>query len=273
MNGGERGGAELAGPRAHATGQHAPRVPGKAAPSLIGCAGWSIARASAAAFPAEGSQLERYASVFDAVEINSSFYRPHRPQTYARWAESVPERFRFSVKLPRSITHDQRLHDIDDLLEQFAVEVGSLGKKLGCVLVQLPPSLRFDPALAQEFTTRLRGRFDCMLALEARHASWFDSDASALLEQRHITRVVADPPAGQPGPHQPTTSERYWRLHGSPHIYYSAYSDAFLARLRAELDSARAAGHRAWCIFDNTASGAATGNALALQVPTTDKEN
>ncbi len=257
----------------HALAKRAPAEGGKTAPSLIGCAGWSIARASAAAFPAEGSQLERYASVFDAVEINSSFYRPHRPQTYTRWADSVPERFRFSVKLPRSITHDLRLRDIDGLLAQFAGEVGGLGKKLGCVLVQLPPSLRFDPAVACEFTTRVRERFDCMLALEARHPSWFEDEARALLHKNHITRVLADPPAGQPGPHQPTTAERYWRLHGSPHIYYSSYDEGFLARLQTDLADTRAAGHTAWCIFDNTASGAAIGNALTLQAPAPRADN
>ena len=71
----------------------------------IGCAGWSIHKDAAAAFPVEGSHLERYARVFPAVEINSSFYRPHKPETYARWADSVPDGFRFAVKVPRAITH------------------------------------------------------------------------------------------------------------------------------------------------------------------------
>jgi uncharacterized protein YecE (DUF72 family) len=226
----------------------------------LGCAGWSISREAAPSFTGSGSHLERYAAVFNAVEINSSFYRPHQPQTYARWADSVPADFRFAVKLPRSITHERRLKDIDAPLAQFATEAGTLGDKLGCVLVQLPPSLALDAATADDFLHRLRGHFNGMLACEARHASWFSDDASALLQRHRITRVIADPPAGKPGPYVPTTDDGYVRLHGSPRIYYSSYDEAYLssvAKWLAERD--------AWCIFDNTASGAAIGNALQLR--------
>ncbi|NYE60747.1 uncharacterized protein YecE (DUF72 family) [Duganella sp. 1224] len=226
----------------------------------LGCAGWSISRDAAPAFTGPGSHLERYAAVFNAVEINSSFYRPHQRQTYARWADSVPDGFRFAVKLPRSITHDQRLRDIAAPLAQFAAEAGALGDKLGCVLVQLPPSLALDAALAAAFLQRLRGQFDCMLACEARHGSWFGDDASALLQRHRVTRVIADPPAGQPGPYVPTTEDAYVRLHGSPRMYYSSYDEAYLASVAAWL-----AGRDGWCIFDNTASGAALLNALRLR--------
>ena len=85
----------------------------------IGCAGWSIGYAKDVLGTGDGSQLERYARVFDAVEINSSFYRPHLPKTYARWAASVPARFRFSVKMPREITHARRLRDCAEPLQRF----------------------------------------------------------------------------------------------------------------------------------------------------------
>ena len=75
----------------------------------IGCAGWTIPTEHSAVFGGEGTHLQRYASRFSCVEINSSFYRPHRTTTYARWAASVPDNFRFSVKLPKTITHEQRL--------------------------------------------------------------------------------------------------------------------------------------------------------------------
>ena len=78
-------------------------------PSRIGTAGWSIPKAVANAFPASGSHLARYAQVLNAAEINTSFYRNHRPEVYARWAAQTPDGFRFAVKLPRTITHDQRL--------------------------------------------------------------------------------------------------------------------------------------------------------------------
>lgn len=230
---------------------------------LTGCAGWTIPRDSAAAFPGEGSHLERYATVFDAVEINSSFYRPHRAATYARWAASVPERFLFSVKLPRAITHEARLAGIDDALRRFASEAGALEAKLGCVLVQLPPKLAFQRALAADFFGRLRAAFGCMIACEARHPGWFGDEATALLEGAGVTRVIADPTKGQEGAHVPTTASIYARLHGAPRIYYSAYSPAYLAQLRDDMRVHAAAGRAVWTIFDNTASGAAVPNALA----------
>jgi hypothetical protein len=86
---------------------------------LVGCAGWSIPVPLQARFAAAGTHLERYAAGLPSVEINSSFYRPHLPATYARWAASVPPTFQFSVKVPRSITHERRLKDIEALLEAF----------------------------------------------------------------------------------------------------------------------------------------------------------
>jgi uncharacterized protein YecE (DUF72 family) len=231
---------------------------------LIGCAGWSLHKDAAAAFPVEGSHLERYAQVFPAVEINSSFYRPHRPETYARWAASVPDTFRFSVKLPRAITHEARLREVDEALDRFAAETGELGPKLGCVLVQLPPRGVFDDAVARDFLPRLRARFPAMLALEARHPTWFSDLATALLAEHGVTRVIADPPAGQPGPHVPTTDATYIRLHGTPRVYYSSYPHEFLLKVEREIAEYTAGGADLWCIFDNTAAFAAVPNALEV---------
>src|ERR1700742_467290 len=123
----------------------------------IGTAGWAIRRELAAGFPAQGSHLTRYAAEFNAVEINSSFYRPHRPSTYARWARETPDGFAFSVKLPRAITHEKRLKDAGAALDEFLTQCGALGEKLGCILIQLPPSLAF---VRTDFFDRLRERYD-----------------------------------------------------------------------------------------------------------------
>lgn len=234
----------------------------QACTQLIGCAGWGIPKEAAHAFPAEGSHLERYAAVFPMVEINTSFYRPHRPQTYARWAESVPDGFRFAVKVPRAITHDAGLQDIDGLLAAFAGEVGELKHKLGCLLVQLPPKFGFHDVTVRDFFLRLQERFDCMIACEGRHPSWFSEPATDLLRERGVTRVIADPAAGQPGPHVPTTQDIYVRLHGAPRIYYSSYSPDYLDALARDLAVHAAAGRQVWCVFDNTAAFAAVPNAL-----------
>jgi uncharacterized protein YecE (DUF72 family) len=228
----------------------------------VGVAGWSLPKEHSERFPAEGSHLARYAARLPAVEINSSFYKPHRSTTYARWAESVPEDFRFSVKLPKLATHERRLVDVDDVLDSFLAEATQLGDKLGPLLVQLPPSLPFSAEVAGGFFTELRARFDGKVALEPRHASWFEPAAERLVMQYHVARVAADPAvipaAADPGGWDGLV---YHRLHGSPRVYYSAYSDEYLEALAKTL--ARAArSAEVWCIFDNTAAFAATVNAL-----------
>lgn len=227
----------------------------------LGCAGWTLPRAAADRFPAEGSHLERYAAVFNAVEINSSFYRPHQPKTYERWAASTPAHFRFAVKLPKTITHEAGLVGADDALARFAGEAGALGEKLGCILVQLPPKLALDPAAARTIFAALHARFTCLIACEARHASWFDATATQLLRDANVTRVLAHPVVAYTGPFVPTAPTAYVRLHGSPRIYYSSYEPQQLADVQAWLARQPAS----WCIFDNTASGAAVPDALALQ--------
>lgn len=234
-------------------------------PLLVGCAGWSVPKADAASFPVEGSHLERYAATFHAVEINSSFYRPLRPATYAKWADSVPESFRFSVKVPRAITHDARMVDVEQQLVQFAHEAGELGEKLGCLLVQLPPKFGFVDEPARLFFRQLRDIFGRTIAFEARHPSWFSEAATELLVDSRVVRVIADPAAGQPGPHVPTSSDTlYVRLHGTPRIYYSRYTPEQVASVRRELARQAALGKTCWCIFDNTAAFEAVPNALEL---------
>lgn len=231
----------------------------------LGCAGWSINSATAHRFDGEGSHLERYARVLNAVEINSSFYRPHQAKTYARWADAVPDDFRFSVKVPRTVSHDARLAgpDAGAALQRFAAEANALGGKLGCVLLQLPPSLALSLPVADAFLHRLRDAFGCALACEARHATWFAEAGTELLRRHGVIRVQADPAAGQPGPHEATTTARYLRLHGSPKTYHSSYPGAYLEQVAARLQES-VSGADAWCIFDNTAAGAAQSNALQV---------
>jgi uncharacterized protein YecE (DUF72 family) len=231
---------------------------------FIGTAGWSIAREAAERFPAEGSSLERYAARFPVAEVNSSFHRPHRVSTWERWRDSVPDRFRFAVKLPKAITHERKLLECGEALDRFIREVGALGDKLAVLLVQLPPKLAFDRTLGAPFFEDLAMRSSAMIACEPRHASWFSGEADALLAGLKVARVAADPArcegAGTPGGWRGLS---YWRLHGSPVMYRSSYADRigfYADALQAEV----AAGREAWCVFDNTASSAATRDALVL---------
>lgn len=233
-------------------------------PLTIGTAGWAIPRAVAAAFPLQGSALERYASRFAGVEINSTFYRLHRPSTFLRWSTATPPQFRFAAKIPRAITHEARLRDCHGLLATFVQEVEPLGEKLSFLLIQLPPSLAFEPSVAADFFGGLRALApDKLLACEPRHTSWFEAEADALLARLHVARVAADPlrhpTADRPGGWREV---EYHRLHGSPRIYRSPYEPAYLEALAGRLAASEAA--QVWCMFDNTSAGAAAANALEL---------
>jgi uncharacterized protein YecE (DUF72 family) len=232
----------------------------------IGCAGWALRKEDAAACPPPGGHLARYARRFNAVEINSSFYRPHRRATYERWAASVPDNFRFAVKVPKAITHAARFAGSEAALDDFLNEAGGLGDKLGPLLIQLPPSFAFDSVIARTFFTALRQRFADNVVCEPRHAAWFGKEAVNLFKEFRIARIGADPaPVPAAGDADDFGGVCYFRLHGSPRMYYSAYETERLATIARRLHEAAQAGREAWCIFDNTAAGAALGNALELQ--------
>lgn len=175
----------------------------------------------------------------------------------------MPDGFSFAAKVPKDITHQRRLVDCREPIAAFAAQTAGLADRRGPTLVQLPPSLVFNADIAARFFDDLRrASEDTAVICEPRHASWFTSEADALLTKRHVARVAADParipeaavPGGWPG-------LRYARLHGSPRIYYSSYDDAAIARLATDAAASRT-DH--WTIFDNTASGAAVENALAM---------
>lgn len=229
----------------------------------VGVAGWSIPSRYKEELPGAGSHLQRYAGRLNAVEINSSFHRHHREQTYARWAAAVPPGFRFSVKLPRALTHEGKLTARADVLDRFVEEVRGLGDKLAVLLVQLPPKLEFNRRAASQFFKAVQRRVDAPLVCEPRHPSWSSKQATALLVDYSVARVAADPPpwsgaeipAGWPG-------LVYFRWHGQPRKYYSDYGAECLAKLKAQMLTSRAT--QVWAIFDNTAHGYALENALAM---------
>ncbi len=239
----------------------------------VGTAGWSIPKAVASTFPGDGTHLERYSRVLPCVEINTSFYRPHARAVYEKWAGRTPASFRFSVKVPRSITHEQRLRRARLPLVAFLEQVTGLGPKLGPILVQLPPSLEFDTRVVRAFFSCVRDCHGGAVVCEPRHPSWFSNAADRLLESLSIGRVAADPaisevarsPGGWFGERQGAApGAAYYRLHGSPRMYWSRYTAEQLARLGEDFRGL-ASGRDIWCIFDNTAAGAAIENALEVR--------
>jgi uncharacterized protein YecE (DUF72 family) len=229
----------------------------------IGTAGWSLPAQVRPDFPESGHLLQRYSARLDAVEVNSTFYRPHRPTTFDRWRELTPPAFRFALKLPKAATHDAGLIDCEPVLDRFFGEIGALAEKAGPILVQLPPSQQFDETLAERFFEAVRRRWTGAIACEPRHASWFTESAEILLLRRQVARVAADPPRhpqdGRPGGWPELA---YWRLHGSPRVYWSDYEAPALEAMAERLSASTA--RETWCIFDNTAAGQAAGNALDL---------
>jgi uncharacterized protein YecE (DUF72 family) len=233
---------------------------------LVGCAGWSIPRQHAHLFGEGDSTLARYATRFDLAEVNSSFYRPHQRKTWERWAAEVPAHFRFAAKMPQEISHERALRGCVPCIEKFLGEVGGLGDKLACLLLQLPRSRPLEARVAANFLAQLRKRYAGGLAIEPRHPSWFGTQANALLEEHGVARVAADPAlseeAARPGGDE---TIRYWRWHGSPRMYYSDYPDAALRALATQVRARAPRGTRRLAVFDNTAHAFATANAARLQ--------
>jgi uncharacterized protein YecE (DUF72 family) len=230
--------------------------------NYIGTAGWNIPRAHRDRFPAGGSQLQRYATLLTGTEINTSFYRSHAAATYERWGAGVPASFRFAVKLPKVLTHERSLEPDRDALARFLDEIAGLGSKIGPILIQLPPSLTFEERRVAAFFELLRASFTGAVVCEPRHPTWAAAQATPLFVSYEIARVAADPPRA-PGLSTPGgwSGLVYYRLHGSPQPYFSTYPPQRITDLAARL---RAATVPAWCIFDNTGSGAAAANALEL---------
>jgi len=230
----------------------------------IGTAGWSIPKQYANDLSQTGTHLTRYSQVFPCAEINSSFYRSHRHSTWAGWAASVPEDFRFSVKAPKAITHEAKLDCTSDQLKNFLSEARILNEKLGPILFQLPPKSAFVPVIAKAFLIMLRDLYPGPSVFEPRHPTWFTAEADHLLKKFNVARVVADPARIPQAATAGGWSELiYCRLHGSPRTYYSAYPETYLQTLAATI--AQQSTEEIWCIFDNTASGAAFGDAQTLK--------
>jgi uncharacterized protein YecE (DUF72 family) len=168
------------------------------------------------------------------------------------------------------VTHIAKLLNCGDALAQFFEQVAGLDEKLGPVLLQLAPRHAFDEGVVQDFLGMLRQMHCGPVAFEPRNASWFSPEADRVLREFKIARVAADPPKGSPLAAEPSGDKelRYYRLHGSPRIYWSAYDDAQIGTLAAQLHDHESG--ECWVIFDNTAAGEALKNALEIKRLLTD---
>ena len=167
--------------------------------------------------------------------------------------------------MPRTITHERKLQDAQELFVTFLEQTEGLAEKRGPILVQLPPSLSFDASVVTRFLDEVRTVYKGTMVCEPRHATWFSPEVASLLDGYGISRVAADPPP-VPEATAPAGWARlaYFRLHGSPRTYWSRYDEHAVATLAATVRSISSAAD-VWCVFDNTASGAAIDNACELR--------
>lgn len=199
---------------------------------LLGTSGWDYPEWVGPVYPARGvaDKLRYYATRFPIVEVNSTFYRLPPPSVAASWARRTPASFRFAAKFPRTITHDKRLVDTAPELEQFLEVLRPLrdAGKFAAALLQLPPSLSFEPSTVRRFYGSLPR--DLPVAVEFRERSWLVPDSYALLREFGLAHAIVD------GPHLPVVLEvtapfAYvrWHGHGSPLWYDYRYSAEELA--------------------------------------------
>lgn len=232
----------------------------------VGTSGWTYEfwRESFYAGVPRRDWLAHYASQFDAVEVNASFYHALKPATYAHWRDATPPHFRFCVKGHRWITHVERLAVDRAAIARERDRAAPLGDKLAVVLWQLPRSLHRDLPRLAAFADRLRAWPEARHAIEFRDASWFDGEVAACLGAHGIAAVQSDA-ADWPLWPAVTTDVVYVRLHGHRVTYCSRYAPRALAAWAQRIAAWRGERRDVWVFFDNTDAGHAPRDALALK--------
>lgn len=205
--------------------------------TIIGTSGWLYKDWDGRFYPADVKPKDRFAyftTQFDSVEINSTFYHVPRESTLKSWYDTAPSGFCFAIKLNRYLTHSKRLHgdqEFDEALGDFFKRLRLLKDKLAVVLVQLPPGLRADNERLEHLAKaversekQLKMRF--RLAIEFRHASWFNEGTFALMRRYGLINVINDSPDRWPASKEITTDAAYIRFHGNRRLYRSSYTDS-----------------------------------------------
>ncbi|RMF86734.1 MAG: DUF72 domain-containing protein [Nitrospinota bacterium] len=239
----------------------------------LGTSGWVYAHWKGRFYPETLPQkeyLRYYSQAFRTTEINASFYHLPRPQTFTRWAEQVPEGFRFAVKASRLITHVRRLHNVEEPWDRFLHHACHLGSKLGPVLLQFPPGFKQDLSRLESLfqqTMHLRGACELsslQLVCEFRHTSWFTEPVYTLLKTYGVALCIADSPR-YPREEVITAPFTYFRYHGREQLFASSYSDQELEREAAKIRRYLQEGLTVYIYFNNDAQGYALANARTLE--------
>lgn len=213
------------------------------------------------------SRLEYYASLFNSIEINSIFYKLPRSLTIVKWAEGMPDNFRFTFKVPKAITHARNLEFSSKDVDDFIAVVESVGNKKGCLLAQFPPSLRIEKlnslqnlleALSE--ATEKRG---WKIAVEFRNVSWYEREVYELLEEFNAAMVIHDMNKSATPISDVVGDFIYLRFHGPEPRYRGDYTDAFLKATANQIKKWLREKKTVYAYFNNT-MGAAYKNLQTL---------
>ena len=229
----------------------------------IGTSGWNYKHWKEIFYPAKVSVskwLDFYAYHFDAVEVNATFYRFPKIETFDSWHEKTPANFLWAVKASKFITHTKRLKDSKEPIERLYNSIDRLKEKLGPVLFQLPPNLPFDKELLTSFCENLKSNHQHVL--EIRHPSWSDTQVFEILKQHNIAFCISDT-AGRYPYHEVITADfLYIRLHGSKKLYASEYTEEELQKWAQKIKNWNI---QVYIYFDNDFQGFAIKNAKRLK--------
>lgn len=231
----------------------------------IGCSGFHYKHWKGAFYPeglAQTKWFGFYANQFETLELNVTFYRFPRMPVLRTWYEQAPEGFRFSVKAPKAITHFKQFHGTAGMLADFYGTVREgLADRLGPVLFQFSPRFRYDPERLARVLDQLDPGFTNVL--EFRHPGWWREEVFAALREKEVTFCGMSHPEL---PVEPVVTGPvvYYRFHGVPDLYRSAYSRAALSAVADAISSERGV-REVWCYFNNDAAVAAIPDARLLR--------
>ncbi len=209
--------------------------------------------------------LSFYAQTFKVTELNTSFYHLPRAKTIEGWMNKVPPDFKFCVKLSRFITHMKRLLEPEEPLKKFFDIFKPLQQQMGPVLVQLPPSFKYDSERATHFFDVLNTDYSAYeFVLEPRHETWLHDESLHLLSKYNIGFVISQSGVRFPYAEHATAKNIYIRFHGPTELYRSSYDDDTLKDFAALIKKQITNGHEVWAFFNNDVHGYALPNSLKL---------
>ncbi|HEU0065496.1 MAG TPA: DUF72 domain-containing protein [Flavisolibacter sp.] len=234
----------------------------------IGTSGWSYKHWKGVFYPPKlkaTSWLPYYTDYFKTTEINTSFYHLPKITTIEKWMGDVPVGFRFSVKMSRYLTHMKKLRDPEESLERFFEIFDPMKKVMGPVLIQLPPSLKFNYEVAGHLYQLLYKKYKSYrFVMEVRHPEWLKIESLELMKKYNIGFVISQSGVNFPYAEMITAKDIYIRFHGPAELYASSYTDNMLKKFLKLFVKWVNEGHEIWAYFNNDIHGYAIENARRL---------